>query len=117
AGKVRSAGGIRSGQPRAQYIPGTGRVTSVGTAGGFDPLQPIMAIPKRNRSRAKEKRERIAKSLCGEGSAAGVNDAALETLFGDRLQHPLGRDLVGVVGDVEQVFLKIDVDATDTRKP
>jgi hypothetical protein len=78
-------------------------VTSVGAAGGFDPLQPIMAIPSGNRSRANKNSERMEESPF-HGSAAGGNDMALETLFADRLQHRLGRDLVRVVADVEQVL-------------
>ena len=51
------------------------------------------------------------------GSAAGGNDTALKTLFANCLQHRLGRDLVRVVADVEQVLGKIHLDATDPRKP
>jgi len=75
-----------------------------------------MAIPSGNRSRANKNSERMEESPL-HGSAAGGNDTALETLFADHLQHRLGRDLLRVVGDVEQVVCKIDVDATDTRKP
>jgi len=76
-----------------------------------------MAIPSGNRSRANKKSERMAKSLGGYGSMVVRKDAALEPLFADRLQHRLGRDLVRVVADVEQILAQINVDATDPRKP
>jgi hypothetical protein len=44
-------------------------------------------------------------------------DGRLEALLADLLHYPPGRELAGVVGDVQEVLLEIDVDGRNARKP
>jgi len=65
-----------------------------------------------------EQKERAHRESSQQLRVSGRREQhGLETLFADHLQHRLGRDLARVIGDVEQVLFKIDINATNTRKP
>jgi hypothetical protein len=49
--------------------------------------------------------------------AGAREDGRLEALLVDLLDDPRRRELAGVVADVEEVLLEIDVDRGNARKP
>src|SRR5947209_2878379 len=117
-GRVPSALRTRSGQPRAQNMPGTLSVTSVGVGGvGLDLLQPHSEPPTVESSKATRTKKRMDEPSFRAGSALRRNDFALEPLLADHCQHRLGRDTSWIVADMEQIVLQLDFNGLDTREP
>jgi hypothetical protein len=112
----------RSGQPDGQVMPGTRKVAWKGAsplpvgAGALEQVSPTVFDLIVNSSRTDRKRPRIEPLLSFVFPVLG-NDGPLEVLVADDLQKLLGRVLLGIVGDLEEVPSQIDVDLRNTWKP
>src|SRR5262245_36719129 len=129
-GRVPSAARARSGQPRGQYMPGTDKTTSRGSAGASVVVHPGARMPRVTTPRIDRKTERIGIAPFGrEGVWVGGgrptgpspllfgDDFPREPFLFDRLQHPRGGQPRRVIADVEQVFFQLDIDLLNPRKP